>query len=410
VILFLALLYAGGMWLVFFKLKLLPWNRKWITISVIAGVVGLTVIVLALNFSHPYSVDAVVMQKTTPIVPQVSGRIVELTVKSNQSVKKGDVLFRIDAEPYREKLNQANAALSQAESQTTTGIQQARQTVDAANAGTTAALASVEAAKATLNATESSIALAQKRLGQYGGLADKGAGSKFQVEQAETNVETLKSQAAAQAQQLAAASQQVAAARAQQQQAQLSLRSALQTRDMTLAQARAARDGAQWSLKETVVTAPEDGYVTQLQLAVGAMATTMPVGATMSFVQAKPVPLILATVMQQYVNVIVPGAEAEVALQVLPGRTFKASVVEIEKGTGTGQLAPTSTLSSAYQPTPVTRMYVVLKIEDDLKGLNIPIGSAGQLTIRGQGAKPLFIIRQIMIRMYSWMNYLFAGG
>lgn len=409
-ILFLALLYAGGMWLVFFKLKLLPWNRKWITISVGVGVVGLTVVVLALNFSHPYSVDAVVMQKTTPIVPQVSGRIVELAVKSNQSVKKGDILFKIDAEPYREKLNQADAALKQAESQTTTGIQQARQTVDAANAGTTAALASVEAAKATLNSTESSIALAEKRLGQYGGLADKGAGSKFQVEQAQTNVETLKSQAAAQAQQLAAATQQVAAARAQQQQAQNSLRSATQTRDMTLAQARAARDGAQWSLKETVVTAPEDGYVTQLQLAVGAMATTMPVGATMSFVQAKPAPLVLATIVQQYVNVIVPGAEAEVALQVLPGRTFKASVVEIEKGTGTGQLAPTSTLWSDYQPKPVTRMYVVLKIEDDLKGLNIPIGSAGQLTIRGQGAKPLFIIRRIMIRMYSWMNYLFSGG
>jgi multidrug resistance efflux pump len=409
-ILFLAICYAAVVWLVFFKLKLLPWNRKWITISVGVGVVGLTVVVLALNFTHPYSVDAVVMQKTTPIVPQVSGRIVELAVKSNQSVQKGDVLFRIDAEPYREKLKQADAALSQAEVQTATAIQQARQSVDAANAGTTAALASVEAAKSTLNATEASIALAEKRLGQYGGLADKGAGSKFQVEQAETNVETLKAQAAAQAQQLAAAAQQVAAARAQQQQAQISLRSASQTRDMTMAQARAARDGAQWSLNETVVTAPDDGYITQLQLAVGAMATTMPAGATMSFVQAKPAPLILATVVQQYVNVIVPGAEAEVALAVLPGRTFKASVVEIERGTGSGQLAPTSTLWSDFQPKPATRMYVVLKIEDDLKDVNIPIGSAGQVTIRGRGAKPLFIIRQIMIRMYSWMNYFFAGG
>lgn len=394
----------------FFKLKLLPWNRKWITISVAVGVVGLTVIVLALNFSHPYSVDAVVMQKTTPIVPQVSGRIVELAVKSNQSVKKGDVLFRIDAEPYREKLDQADAALSQAEVQTATAIQQARQSVDAATAGTTAALAGVEAAKSTASATQSSLALAEKRLGQYGGLANKGAGSKFQVEQGETNVEGLKAQAAAQGQQLAAAIQQVAAARAQQQQAQISLRSALQTRDMALAQARAARDGAQWSLEETMVTAPDDGYIPQLQLAVGAMASPASASATMSFVHAKPSPLILATVMQQYVNVITPGAEAEVALAVLPGRTFKASVVEIEKGAGTGQLAPTSTLSSDFQPRPVTRMYVVLKVEEDLKDFNIPIGSAGQMTIRGQGAKPLFIIRRIMIRMYSWMNYLFGGG
>jgi multidrug resistance efflux pump len=409
-VLFLALCYAAGVWLVFFRLKLLPWDRKWITISVTVGVVGLIVLVLALNFSHPYSVDAVVMQKTTPIVPQVSGRIVELTVKSNQSVKKGDVLFRIDAVPYREKLNQADAALRQAEVQTTTAIQQAKQSVDAATAGTTAALAGVEAAKSTLSATQSSLALAEKRLGQYGGLANKGAGSKFQVEQGETNVEGLKAQIAAQGQQLAAATQQVAAARAQEQQAQISLRAAFETRDMSLAQARAARDGAQWSMNETVVTAPDDGYVTQLQLAVGAMASTTSASATMSFVRANPSPLVLATVMQQYVNVIKPGAEAEVALQVLPGRTFKASVVEIEKGTGTGQLAPTSTLVSDFQPRPVTRMYVVLKIEDDLKDVNIPIGSAGQLTIKGPSAKPLFIIRRIMIRMYTWMNYLFSGG
>ena len=409
-ILFLALCYAGGVWLVFFKLKLLPWNRKWITIAVTAGVVGLIVTVLALNFSHPYSVDAVVIQKTTPIVPQVSGRIVELAVKSNQSVKKGDVLFRIDAEPYREKLNQADAAFSQAEVQTTTAIQQARQSVDAAAAGTTAALAGVEAAKSTLSVTNSSLALAEKRLAQFGGLATKGAGSKFQVEQGETNVEGLKSQAAAQSQQLAAATQQVAAARAQQQQAQIGLRSALQTREMALAQARAARDGALWSLKETDVTAPDDGYVTQLQTSVGAMASTTSASATMSFVHADPAPLVLATVVQQYVSVITPGAEAEVALQVLPGRTFKASVVEIEKGTGSGQLAPTSTLWTDFQPKQATRMYVVLKIEDDLSGLNIPIGSAGQVTIRGQGAQPLFIIRRIMIRMYSWMNYLFSGS
>ena len=56
----------------------------------------------------------------------------------------------------------------------------------------------------------------------------------------------------------------------------------------------------------------------------------------MSFVHAKPSPLVLATVMQQCVKVITPGAEAAVALAVLPGRTFKASVVEIEKGASTG--------------------------------------------------------------------------
>jgi multidrug resistance efflux pump len=336
----------------------------------------------------------------------VPGRVIEVPIKSNQSVRKGDVLFRIDPQPYRDKLSQAEATFRQTDVQTRAAIDQAEQSLRGAAAGTTAAEAAAEAAKANLAAMESSLQLAGKRLAQYGELASKGAGSKFAVEQAESDVSRLKEQVGAQQQQIAAASQQAAAARAQEGQARIAVSSAAQIRGTAMDQAKTARDSARWNLDQTVVTAPDDGYVPQLQLEPGAMAASAPV---MTFVYSKRQTLVSATVVQQYVNVIKPGADAEVALAVLPGRTLKAKVIGIEMAVGTGQLAPTGVLRSVFQPNPAPRMYVILSVEDDLSGVNVPLGSSGYAAITGSGAKPLFVVRRVMIRIYTWTNYFLAG-
>src|SRR3546814_5507689 len=44
-----------------------------------------------------------------------SGRIVAVYVKENQQVKAGDLLYRIDAEPYEIAIAQANAQIAQAQ-------------------------------------------------------------------------------------------------------------------------------------------------------------------------------------------------------------------------------------------------------------------------------------------------------
>src|SRR5262249_48815296 len=45
--------------------------------------------------------NAYVQADRVTIAPQVSGRVVEVDVRENQPVKKGDVLFRIDQEPLQ---------------------------------------------------------------------------------------------------------------------------------------------------------------------------------------------------------------------------------------------------------------------------------------------------------------------
>ena len=63
--------------------------------------------------------NAQVQQDIVGIAAQVGGPIVEVDVKENQRVKKGDVLFRIDPAPYRVALMQAAAQLAAARLQTT---------------------------------------------------------------------------------------------------------------------------------------------------------------------------------------------------------------------------------------------------------------------------------------------------
>ncbi|GHL74019.1 hypothetical protein ECZU34_17670 [Escherichia coli] len=60
--------------------------------------------------SAPSTNDAYASADTIDVVPEVSGRIVELAVTDNQAVKQGDLLFRIDPRPYEANLAKAEAS------------------------------------------------------------------------------------------------------------------------------------------------------------------------------------------------------------------------------------------------------------------------------------------------------------
>ncbi|HGA1543029.1 TPA: multidrug efflux transporter periplasmic adaptor subunit MdtN [Escherichia coli] len=63
--------------------------------------------------SAPSTNDAYASADTIDVVPEISGRIVELAVTDNQAVKQGDLLFRIDPRPYEANLAKAEASLAQ---------------------------------------------------------------------------------------------------------------------------------------------------------------------------------------------------------------------------------------------------------------------------------------------------------
>src|SRR5690348_2660192 len=61
--------------------------------------------------------DAQVDAHITSVAPRVSGTVLAVLVNDNQQVKAGDVLVRIDPRDYQARVDQAKAALLQAESQ-----------------------------------------------------------------------------------------------------------------------------------------------------------------------------------------------------------------------------------------------------------------------------------------------------
>ena len=56
--------------------------------------------------------NAYVQQDKVSVSSDIAGRIIEVNARENQTVKAGDVLFRIDPDPYRIAVEQANAAIA----------------------------------------------------------------------------------------------------------------------------------------------------------------------------------------------------------------------------------------------------------------------------------------------------------
>src|SRR3982751_4583600 len=104
-------IYSFFVWLIFIKLKLLPWTTPWKVGVAILPVVAIAALLLLLNIFAPTTTDVRVVKYVVPIVSQVKGRVIEVPVENNRKVTKGDVLFRVDPTPYQNEVNSLEARL-----------------------------------------------------------------------------------------------------------------------------------------------------------------------------------------------------------------------------------------------------------------------------------------------------------
>ena len=122
--------------------------------------------------SHVSTDDAYVEGTVATVSAKVSGHIVELMVDDNQSVKRGDVLLRIDDRDYRARLEQAKAAVAIAESRLRAASARVTMTRDSAAAQMAQAQASSlsadSAVRAASDAMESSRSIVASRRAALG--------------------------------------------------------------------------------------------------------------------------------------------------------------------------------------------------------------------------------------------------
>jgi multidrug resistance efflux pump len=107
--------YGAIWWLVFKKFKLVPVNQWTVVTSVLIGISIIGFVLMMVNLYQPSSKDGRSFVYTTPIVSQVKGKVIDVPVKPNAPLQKGDVLFKIDPVPFQNKLDSLLAELELAD-------------------------------------------------------------------------------------------------------------------------------------------------------------------------------------------------------------------------------------------------------------------------------------------------------
>src|SRR5262245_21485708 len=275
-------------------------------------IVGLVIVVVAIALAayvvhyldqSPRTDDAFVRADTIGVAPQVSGQIVRLRVQDNQAVKKGDVLFEIDPLPYQHALERAHAALASLEKQ----IGLSQRDVRAQQLGAAAARANIDRAEAQANQASDTLSRIEPLLAKEYVTAE-------QVDQART------------AKRSAEAALQVARRDAERAAAAVSGVDALVAR---LGELRAAVATAKYDLELTVVRAPFDGRVIDLDIAQGEYAAT---GRRLfTLIDARNW-YVIANFRETALKTIRPGMAAEVYLMSDPSHRFAGTVHSIGFG------------------------------------------------------------------------------
>jgi len=111
----LIIIYSMLMWLVF-KVFKVPINKWTSTTAVLVGVVSIGFLLMMMGMYHPFTKEARVYSLTTPVLPTVKGRVIEVNVKVGDRIKTGDLLFRIDPEPFQFEIDRLAAELVLADS------------------------------------------------------------------------------------------------------------------------------------------------------------------------------------------------------------------------------------------------------------------------------------------------------
>ena len=395
-------IYAFFVWLIFIKFKWLPWNITSQVIVVIIPIVGLTAMILLLNIYAPSSSDVRVFKYTVSIVAQVRGRVIEVPVEEgNVPVKKGDVLFKIDPTPYQLTVSQLEAQLANAQA----SQRELDESLRGTKAQVTEARSAIAQAVARSREVEAKLELARTRVQQHTELVKTGAGSKFELERAQTDLAEVQAQLdtarGVEAQARAAEVQANAAV----QQIQQKLSAETNGEYAEVATVRAQLDNARWELEQTVVRSPCDCYVVNLQLRPGAFVAGIPFNAVMSLVEVDG--QVVALFHQNELHKVRSGDEAEFALNTYPGRIIKAKVDSIVWAQGQGQLPPSGTLPMTGVLTqPPGRFAVKFDVAERDRALFLAAGAAGDAAIYTQHLAAIHIVRKVILRVGSYVNYL----
>ena len=246
--------------------------------------------------------NAYVRQDVVAISSDITGRIVEVAVHENQQVKAGDLLFRVDPEPYRVALAQADAQIATAQ-------------VDVGELSAKYRGTGVDIAKARTD-----IEFARKEYERQRELAASGFTTKSRFDTARHELD------------VAEASLRTAEAEAAEARSALASGGQVPAVNPRLAAARAQRAKASLDLRRTEIRAPVSGKISNVdRLQIGQMLAT---GLPAVSIVANNRSWVEANFKETQLGLIRPGQKAVVTLDAYSGMKLRGHVASIGGGTG----------------------------------------------------------------------------
>ncbi len=417
--LLITFVFVTFIYLVFFQFKWLKFSATWGILSAFFAVHIFLIFIIGLRFVTPYSTNLKVVQYTIQLVPRLPEPtlVTAVLVKPDVPVKKGQPLFQFDRRPYEYQVRQLEAQ----EEAASASAEAAKYKVEQLKAGLASANQDVRMYKADLDAAEQKVKKARSDLNyaKYqqqlsNGLAQKGAGpeedaQKWQAQMNANEASVMEATAEAERSRIKYESQwqgvntTVAGATAELKQSEASQKQIL----ATIASLKAQLELARYYLDNTLMVAPEDGHIVNLQVQAGMVAGILRIGGIASFIVDSD-RYMLAGFSQQTLKYVKVGQPVEVAMDLYPGQVFEGKVDSIWWANGEGQYLPSDIIPTFHPADPKQPQgeFAVKISANNPTQVGLPIGAQGVATIYTSGGG-FAALRKIAIRMHSWFNWLY---
>lgn len=246
--------------------------------------------------------NAYVKANLVAISADVSGRVIEINVKNNQIVTKGEVLFRLDPRDYELEVKAALAALDQV-----------KQDLGTMRVEYSAGQKQVEQMQEQMAYLERERERAQQ-------LAKRGVGTKQRLDEAQTDVQMARREIVTQVEKNRMILAELGG----------SLRSPVENHPKYL-KALADLDAAQLNLERTTVVAPADGIVSNVTLRLGEFVDDG--DPVFSLVETEET-WIEANLKETQLTHVVVGQRATLVADAYPDISYDARIESISPATG----------------------------------------------------------------------------
>ncbi|RJT31441.1 HlyD family secretion protein [Rahnella woolbedingensis] len=360
-----------------FKFFKIPLNKWSVPTAVLGGIIMLGSLLLLMNYNHPYSERAQMVTVTLPVIPEVEGVVVEVTPHANKRLNAGDFLFRIDPTAYQAKVDAIKGE-----------IEIAMQDVEMLKARLAAETADISQAKAVHD-------LAQKDADRYRN------GSRDKMKSPFTDQEVVRAQ-----QQYLAAQAQWRSTQAKRDQTTAQLNAMVGGENATVYKLKANLKQAEYYLDKTIVRAPSEGYVTQLLLKPGMFVRPLPLRPVMVFVPEQKTS-IYAVFRQNSALRLTAGDEAEVVFNGLPGKVVSGKITQILPMVANSSYQAQGHLQGLTLDPKLDGIYAEIALDDAADVSQLPAGTMGQVAVYSGYFEHLSLLRKVLLRMTSWMHYLY---